>query len=109
MIDTAEKLANTLRNFSPTIDDDDVKVIFNSLSGYKICDVKMLIDGELYDDTIKYVKKEFRYQFKVAFIELGYKSDFHPQDCPYQCVLIRITNGEVITPEQIIRRFRNDA
>ena len=109
-IDTAEKLANALRDFSPTINDEDVKVIFNDLNeGYKIGRIAEHKNGWVYDEAIKYIKKEFRHQFKVIYINLGYRGDFCPQDMPYRMLLIRTTTGEVITPEQIVKRYRNDA
>lgn len=77
MIDTAEKLANALRDFSPTINDDDVNVVFNAyLSGYKIGNIEEKKNGWAYEYAIKFIKKEYRHQYKVIYIHLDYKSDF---------------------------------
>ena len=111
MMENAEQFANALRDFSPTINQDDAVVIYNDLAeGYDVLSVQ-LVDESWYEYglAMSYVKREHRHKFKVVHIALGYKSEWCSQDMPSETALIDTTNGGVITLKQLWKHFHSQA
>ncbi len=106
MIKTVDELRNELRKYNPFIDDETSQILFNELSGYNIYSSRLITAKDCqYKTAIRWIKKEARYKFKVLYIDLGYKSDFCPQDMPYELVLLDTTDGEVYSLTGLWRRY----
>lgn len=107
MIKNVDELRNELRKFNPIIDDKCSQVLFDEENNYyNIVDIEEITDKKhwLYKENIRLVKKEARHLFKVLFIKLGYKSDFCPQDMPYDSALLDTTDGEIYSVRAIWKR-----